>query len=128
MTETTFQYVSVSKLSYTSFTDRSYLPMVPLAPLALTMVPLVLSMVPLASLVADTVQGSMVAIGTNGKITSGANGGIICSSNLQGTKPRKPGENCAQSDLSPFLKMGQIFQRDHTFGILPEYCDLNLGC
>ena len=60
MTETTFQHVSVSKLSCTSFTDRSFLPMVPL----------VLSMVPLA---ADTVQGSVV---DTGKITNGTIGGI----------------------------------------------------
>ena len=62
MTETTFQHVSVSSLSCSSFTDRSFLPMVPLAPLA-----------------ADTVQDSMIANGTNGtngKIINGAIGGI----------------------------------------------------
>ena len=59
MTQTTFLYVSTSKLTCTSFTDRSFLPMVPL-------VSLVLGMVSMAPLAAETVQGYMVTNDTNG--------------------------------------------------------------
>ena len=55
MKETTLQHVSTSKLSCISFIDRSFLPMVPLAPLALPFVP------PVVPLNSDTIQGSMVA-------------------------------------------------------------------
>ena len=55
MTETRFQHVSMSKFSCILFIDWSVLPMIPLA--------------------ADTVQGSMVTNGTNGKTTSGTTGG-----------------------------------------------------
>ena len=59
MTKTIFQHVSVCMVAYTSFIDRSFLPMVPLTPMALPMVPL-------APLAADTDYEAMVTNGTNG--------------------------------------------------------------
>ena len=70
MTETTFQHVSNSKLSFTSF----MLPMVPVCLPVVPLAPLALPMVPLASLAIDTVQGYMVAMTTNDKITNGTPG------------------------------------------------------
>ena len=47
----------------------------------------------------------------------------MCSSNLQGTQVRETGRQLHASDLSLFLKRGQIFARDHSFGISPVSID-----
>ena len=47
----------------------------------------------------------------------------MCSSNLQGTQVKETGLCLHASDLSLFLKRGQIFTRDHSFGISPVSID-----
>ena len=47
----------------------------------------------------------------------------MCSSNLQGTQVKETGRLLHASDLSLFLKRGQIFARDHSFGISPVSTD-----
>ena len=47
----------------------------------------------------------------------------MCSSNLQGTQVKETGRYLHASDLSLFLKRGQIFARDHFFGISPVSID-----
>ena len=47
----------------------------------------------------------------------------MCSSNLQGTQFKGTGRSLHASDLSLFLKSGQIFARDHSFGISPVSID-----
>ena len=41
----------------------------------------------------------------------------MCSSNLHGTLVRETGRSLQAKGLSPFLKTGHIFARDHFFGI-----------
>ena len=48
---------------------------------------------------------------------------IMCSSNLQGTQVKETGRYLHASDLSLFLKRGQISARDHSFGISPVSID-----
>ena len=41
----------------------------------------------------------------------------ICLSNVHGTQVRETGRLLQAKDLSPFLKSGHIFFRDHSLGI-----------
>ena len=65
----------VSKIVLYVVHSSTVLPMVPLALPIVPLTTLTLPIVPLAPLAAGTVQGSMVANGTNGKITKGTTGG-----------------------------------------------------
>ena len=47
----------------------------------------------------------------------------MCSSNLQGTQVKETGRQLQARDLSHFLNSGQMFARDHSFGISPLSID-----